>query len=444
MSEAALIDTQTEFPRRLSSEAPEARPYKAARADRYRLRRTAGRLLGGRVADCGCKRAHADVQIWRSQADGGRAEFRGLVTCGSIWACPVCAGKIAGGRALEVAALIEAHERAVYADQWRPASSPDRLAACVFMATFTVRHSRWQSAEGLKKAVAASWKRVQQGRAWRTLKARFGIVGTIRALEVTNGASGWHPHLHVLAFTARPLPAEDQAALADALFARWQASVAREGADCLRKAFDFREARGASGAAAYVAKWGAGAEVAKGATKDAASGQRSPWRLLRDYERGDRRAGALFIEYGKAFKGARHLTYSVGLREAYGLREAVEDDDLAAQGELAPEAELCVSLSAQAWADIVERRAIDGGDLAHEILAAAEIGGEAAVLAVLRRENIDPQAERKPFASRPWDPGKVSATARANAAYQAMKASRPDYWGRFSSTVARKHKGGVV
>ena len=436
MSATALIDTQTEFP-------PEARPYRAARADRYRLRRTAGRLLGGRVADCGCKRAHADVQIWRSDEDGGRAEFRGLVTCGSIWACPVCAGKIAAGRAEEVAALMQAHERAVYADATRPEEGPP--PPCAFMATFTVRHSRWQSAAALKFAVAAAWKCVQQGRGWKALKARYSVVGTIRALEVTHGGSGWHPHLHVLVFSARPLDDATQHALADALFDRWRASVAKEGAECLRQAFDFRAARGASGAAAYVAKWGAGCEVAKGGAKAARGARRSPWQLLRAYETGDRRAGALFAEYAKAFKGARHLTYSVGLREAYGLRDEIEDDDLAAQGELIGKAALCVTLSAQAWADIAERRGLDGGALAHEVLCAAEIGGAEAVAAVLRRENIDPQAEKRPRpAARPWEPGKVSARKARTDAYRAMVAARPDYWARFSSTVARPHKGGVV
>ena len=40
--------------------------------------------------------------------DGRRAGFGGLVTCGSVWACPVCAAKVATKRAEDLAAVLDA------------------------------------------------------------------------------------------------------------------------------------------------------------------------------------------------------------------------------------------------------------------------------------------------------------------------------------------------
>ena len=139
------------------------------------------------------------------------------------------------------------------------------------------------------------------------------------------------PHLHVLFFTDRPLGEFMERRLADRLFGRWEGIIDRMGGTTTRGAFDFRKASDATTAAEYVAKWGAGYEVAKGPLKEAAGC--SVWDLLKRSANGDHLAGVLFMKYAKAFKGARHLTYSRGLRERYDLRQPQEDLDLALDGE---------------------------------------------------------------------------------------------------------------
>ena len=42
-----------------------------------------------------------------------------------------------------------------------------------------------------------------------------GADGSIRALEVTHGQAGWHPHVHVLLLTSAPLADWQRAASAD-------------------------------------------------------------------------------------------------------------------------------------------------------------------------------------------------------------------------------------
>lgn len=307
----ALIDTQTDFP---TSES---------RAERYELRRRAGALLdrangladgeeGGRVSRCGVKRNSATVEVWVNPEGG--AHFRGVETCGSIWRCAVCASKIAHRRTGEVTELCNSHMEA---------------GGGLYMATLTLRHSHFDHAAGLRSQVTRAWEKAQQGGAWVRLKADLGIIGTVRALEVTHGSNGWHPHLHVLFFSGAKLSDDALASFTERLWGRWASAVERVGGTCQRGAFHMREASTGQAGAQYVAKWGAGQEIAKGSHKDA-SGQ-SVWDLVKASEH-DAKAGLRFVEYALAFKGARHLTYARGLREWYGLRDAKPDEELALEG----------------------------------------------------------------------------------------------------------------
>ncbi|MFN4231364.1 protein rep [Parvibaculum sp.] len=359
-----LIDTQTDFPEDVLH----------LRKERHTLRDRAGELLDaaaglsepGRVARCGKRRNSPVVEVWVNPEGG--AHFRGVETCGSIWTCPVCASKIATKRTAEVEALCDAHVSA---------------KGGLYMATLTLRHKAFQKADALRWQVSRAWEKTQQGGAWVRLKADLGIIGTVRALEVTHGASGWHPHLHVLLFTGELLSDARRDALEKALFARWESAVKRVGGTCDRKAFHLREASSAGAGAAYVAKWGAGQEIAKGAHKDAAG--RSVWDLLKASEH-DARAGRLFVEFATAFKGARHLTYARGLREWYGLRDPASDEELALEGYdhgevidketgevIATDTGRVAVLDSGTWSRVVKLK------LTADILAAAIKGGADAV-----------------------------------------------------------------
>jgi hypothetical protein len=53
------------------------------------------------------------------------------------------------------------------------------------------------------------------------LRDRFGLVGYVRATEVTHGRSGWHPHLHVLLMTDRVLTLDELRELHQFVRERW-------------------------------------------------------------------------------------------------------------------------------------------------------------------------------------------------------------------------------
>lgn len=99
----------------------------------FRPRSTASRLLPDEaVARCGRRTITGRVAITLKE---GRGCFAGVSTCGSVWGCPYCAGKVASERAKEVRELAEAHIRA---------------GGEVFMAAFTMPHHRFQTAKELR------------------------------------------------------------------------------------------------------------------------------------------------------------------------------------------------------------------------------------------------------------------------------------------------------
>ena len=115
----------------------------------------------------------------------GVAHYAGLTTCGSIWACPVCSAKIRAGRAEEIAA---------------GAASWDQAGNSIYMITLTAPHDMGMKLSALLPVIADSFRAVISGRAWLKVKAAAEVAGTIRSVEITHGANGWHPHLHVLVF----------------------------------------------------------------------------------------------------------------------------------------------------------------------------------------------------------------------------------------------------
>ena len=110
-----------------------------------------------------------------SSGSSCRAGFAGLATCGSVWACPVCAAKVAAERAGELGAVLTAAGEAGHQ---------------VAMVTLTVRHRQGQSLRQVWGAVTKGWSRVTSGKAWRSDQRRYGVQGWARAVEVTHGAHG--------------------------------------------------------------------------------------------------------------------------------------------------------------------------------------------------------------------------------------------------------------
>ena len=308
------------------------------RRRKWRARRYAGRILPHQaVARCGryAKADESGTYVEVRLGPHGTADYRGLVTCGSVWHCPICAAKIAARRREEIATVLSGHAAE---------------GGAVWMMTLTVPHHAFDKIATLRPAVAEAFRWMQQGREWKDAKAKIGFAGSIRALEVTHGNNGWHPHLHVLVLASA---ADDEVkAFGRMAFDRWTRALAKFGLGTPSPAaFDFSKARHVEDAGHYIAKGSVEHELTSGHTKRAAKGHRSPWQILMDaMAHGEDGDVSLFQEYAAAFKGARQLTWSVGLRDRYGVEET-EDEALAAQD--AREAVTVLRVTLQGWNDVV-------------------------------------------------------------------------------------------
>jgi len=271
------------------------RAARERRAARYRLRdalRPHTPLR--RVRSCGRVRYAPDVALVADQT--GRGRYCGLVSCASVWSCPVCAAAICAERVADLQAL----SKAARAE-----------GDAVYMVTCTVRHAWSHDLRVTRRGVTRAWTRIVRGAPWRRFCARFGVVGYVRALEVTHGPNGWHPHVHALFVAAPPDAAgvDLEAEGAEWLETRWRQCVERElGAEQAPDAWHGLRVRFCN-IAEYIAK--IGLEVGNTMAKGASEGHRTPWQIAADLAAtGSPEDAALWSRYCVAMRGSRQLTWS--------------------------------------------------------------------------------------------------------------------------------------
>ena len=334
----------------------------AKRDELYALRDVAAALSQGegRVCVCGRKVIPGAAGVDVKRAESGRAYFAGVASCGSVWTCAPCAAKIARGRQSDVAGLLERHMAAG--------------GAGLFL-TLTVPHDDGAPLRELRRIVAGAWRAIQGGAQWLAMKERCGIVGTVRALEVTHGRNGWHPHLHVLILCAARLPDDALETLHAGIVARWARAVVRGGLRAPQGERCPLSRIYSHDAADYLAKISAVLELTRWDAKQGRASGRSPFQILAGAGAGSARDVALWREWCDGIRGARQLTWSAGLRERYRLGEEATDEALAA-AEVG--GEILVTLSRPAWRAICRAPMLRA-----DVLRAAERGGAADVLELL-------------------------------------------------------------
>lgn len=338
-----------------SDDAAREEKRRESRARRYALRNVLWDVSNvERCRKCGLV-PHGQAVGLRIGAGG--AGFSGLTTCGSVWACPVCAAKIARRRADELGQVLS----------W---ATNNRHGIC--MVTLTMRHHTGDTLARCWDAATEGWSRVTSGAAWagetqarfeerladqdrrmaealsegraisrfRQLRRRvgilerYGVLGFARALEVTHGPKGWHVHLHVVVVTRRPLGDDESDALGAEMHGLWSRGLNKRGFTTLRNSGGLKVSAGINGTeaelAAYLAKQLA-VEATAGAMKQGRRTEsRTPFQILTDVEQhGSADDLDHWHEWERASGGRKQLTWSRDLRRLAGLAEEQSDEEVA-------------------------------------------------------------------------------------------------------------------
>ena len=314
-----------------------------------------------RAVGCGRRRIEGGSPV-TVRVNAGVAHYANVQLCGSIHSCPVCAPKIRQKRAEEIehalnilhqTPLVWGHnvpgEKGLRCDVSERDSA--QLGSVEFL-TLTMPHDFGDKTAELLTTVALGFRRVVAGSGYKRDRETFGIVGTIRSLDVTYGPNGAHPHLHALLILSRPLSDTERVSLHSSFFARWKSTVASLGYDPpLPGLCPMEPVRSVGDVAKYVAKMSlvedadrkshrVGLEMARhdlktgresdsrGRGKDA---HRTPFQVLADFTvSGDMAEIDLFNAYARAIKGHQAITWSRGLKAVLAVHE-MTDEELAAE-----------------------------------------------------------------------------------------------------------------
>lgn len=255
----------------------------------------------------------------------GQAYTSGLQTCGSVWSCVACSYKIRRKRAAEINTAVEKH-----------------LAngGGVLHVVVTMPHRVGEALDELWGVLSDCWAHVTSGGSWKAFRDRHDVLGYVRAAEVTHGTgSGWHPHSHVLLFIGQPMsPVENDDAfyeLRRTIRTRWCRRMAAKYGRTVSEEFgisvDPVKPDEAPGSGEYLTK--AGYEIAMADNKIGRSeGSRTPFAIAHDAaETGDTADIELVREWVESSHNKRSITWSKGLRDAFGLGAERTDQELAAE-----------------------------------------------------------------------------------------------------------------
>ena len=285
-----------------------------------------------------------------------KAYFSGLMVCGSIWHCPVCAHRVSEERRKEL-------HRALM--NWTGGMA---------MITYTASHHIGTPATEMIDAITDGVRRFKSGQAFMDEREKYGWIGSAKALEITYGDNGWHPHVHELVFFNSQLGEEALDSLEFGLRIRWRDILGARGyLASTDRGLVMQTAD--TELADYVLKWGhepsidnpnfknrwsLDKEMTKSAVKKGKKNGRTPTQLLLDYMIDDFQAGELWREYAYAIKGKRQLVWSRGMRKLLKLGIEKSDEEIAA--EIPPQTVVYATFSKEQWRQILHH------DLRGEIL----------------------------------------------------------------------------
>lgn len=286
-------------------------------------------LKPSRVENCFRLKAERSSQVALQKKEGAtRAHYTGLQTCGSVWACPVCASIISERRKIHLQNAINV---------WREKDTCN----AVVMITFTTPHYIFQSLNDVlsiqDKAIRIMKQQPQRGshKVWRTIMDELCSIGSFTGREITFGQNGWHPHRHechlsVLASVEELKRYREDIVTAFAIAFEKAGGVITDMDSFRRHSVQVDQITDDDGfdrISSYITKvegdsWTMAQEATKGIVKTAKNGNITPFGMLEAIRKGDDKTNlyqAKFHEYSMTMHGKKQFFPTNGLNAFLGL-----------------------------------------------------------------------------------------------------------------------------
>lgn len=299
----------------LAEKAELEQKIREIRIERYASQSIARKVLPNeRVANCLRGLKGDCVEVYK-HLKTDKAFYKGLIVCGSVWTCPVCASKISEKRRKELQMAFQKHK-----------SQGGKIA----MMTLTFSHQRHDKLAEILDTFSKATTKFMTGKAYNEIRKEMGMIGRIRVMEVTwSNANGFHPHAHIALFYKNKVGLKEMKAK---MYRLWKAACAKFG---LKTTMEYGlDLQNGGEAENYLAKHGQGKwsldqELTKAHIKKGKLESLTPFDFLRKYqETENERYLHLFKEYALAFKGKRQLQWSQGLKKEFVIVEK-SDEELA-------------------------------------------------------------------------------------------------------------------
>lgn len=285
----------------------------------------ARKILGGRLELCGrvplahdqktgARPAEQNVAITILQKEDN-FYFHGLTRCGNIWTCPTCSALVTQGRREELRVALSEAKKQGYQ---------------YIMLTLTAPHYFNDQLKKVLVGISEALRKMKNRKSWKRFAEQIQLVGDIRALEVTYGQNGWHPHFHIILVFKNQLVTE---IAEEQILFMWQKA-------CISAGLPEPNRHGVNiknhdKCAEYISKWGLSSELAKGSEKTGSIGNYSPFQLLDFYKEDDLRSGEKFKEFAIEFKGKRQLVWSKRLKSLLKITEKSDEEIMESEDEKA-------------------------------------------------------------------------------------------------------------
>jgi len=316
---------------------------RAIRSERYAMQSVARKALPNeRVSKClRLVNNKSQVEVWK-HLKTEKAFYNGLLVCGSVWICPICAAKISERRKLELGQAFDIYK-----------AEKGHMA----FLTLTFSHTKFDSLKEILDKFTQASKRFKSGKAYQTIKKLMGIEGTVKGLEVTySDNNGFHPHSHEVIFYKNQCELE---VIKKRLWLMWENACNKLGLKVSEQyGLTLQSGEDAND---YLSKFGTGnwtleqemtkAHIKKGKNEKSLT----PFDFLKWYlMTEDNKYLKLFQEYAAVFKGKRQLVWSKGLKAKFLIEE--KSDEVLAKEKL-EDADLLGLLTYDEWKFILKNDA---------------------------------------------------------------------------------------